>query len=344
MNDFKTILRVAFWPARQTVHIVKKWRVDSLPGIKDGIAKWAQTLLIYTMLGTMILLISMLPLPLWSKVVWVLAMSLLLSSVTVVRTKMRVSEKDMKDFEKDNRQLRDERERLQAEMERLKRDIQNQSTRILDMNWIWEMNFAEIRKTETKPFDYFMRVSEKAPVRWESPRLWENSPEEIMEGDFRVIGALKIDYTYKIGVDLRQILVHYDSKKKIAEYWLPEFCHTISSPIEASWPIRVSMCYAKGQGIFADTDWRLFDDEIVTLSVWEDVKKVFEKDLYEKTSLDDQLCAGLKHEIELKLQSFFEDFVGCEARSVRREQIAEPTTLRSLVQKMQEGRVGLPML
>lgn len=190
------------WLFHQMVRLVK-WVINKLPGLREGIAKWTQTLLFYVALGTMVLVVCMLPLPLWGKAIGTLGFALLLSSATVVRTRAGISEKDVRVLQDQKAELEARVEKQRLQIEKLKVDMQNQRSRLLDMNWIWEINLAQVRTQYTKVFDYFIR-GRNDPVPWSS------RPPKFEDGDKRAIGALQIDYTAKVGIDLKQVLVSYD--------------------------------------------------------------------------------------------------------------------------------------
>lgn len=95
LRFLKVFVNVVCWFFRNLKRMIK-YVIKATPGMKEGLAKWSQTLLFYTMLGALVLIVSILPLPLWGKAISVLTCALLLSFTTVVRTRMAISEKDVR--------------------------------------------------------------------------------------------------------------------------------------------------------------------------------------------------------------------------------------------------------
>ena len=69
-----------------------KWAYGTLPGFREGTTKWTQTLVFYAALGTVVFAVCKIPgIPTFAEVLVSIACALLLSFVSVVRTKVSVS-------------------------------------------------------------------------------------------------------------------------------------------------------------------------------------------------------------------------------------------------------------
>lgn len=205
--------------------------------------------------------------------------------------------------------------------------MQNQRMHFLDMNWIWEINLAKVQIRDTKTFDYFIRGKDE-------PIVWTERPGKIMDGDHRAIGALTIDYIAKIGIDLKQVLVHFDRSRNLVEYWLPDPQITGALNPDPRWNIKTVLRYSRGEQ-FANVrrDWHWFDEESknTALPIWEQETTAALRTAFASRALKDQLGKALKNEAERRLRTFFEMLLHCKAKAVQRGQLEKPDTLGSLL-------------
>lgn len=299
--------------------------IKFLPGLREGFAKWIQTVLFYMALGAMVLITSLQPMPLCIKALSIFGFAILLSFATVIRVRSGFSEKDIQTLQNQKAKLEIELRKQHSRIHKLQADIQNQQIRMLDMNWVWEVNLAQVRISRTNLFDYFIRGKERC--------LWNDRPKEIKKGDKRAIGALKINYISKIGIDLKQVLVHYDRQNNFVEYWIPEPYQTGAIDPSSKWIIRATLEYSKGSklGVF-HRDWRWKDEEEShTLPLWEDKKTEYYQDAFTSQSLRDELGTAIRQEADRRLKSFFETLLGCEVRAIPREKLRNPDTLGQLL-------------
>lgn len=311
-------------------------------GLKDGFAKWAQTLVFYIALVGVNLGVARFDLPLLSDILVALSTVLLLSLFTVVRTRVSVSEDDFRNLQEKSRELKEELGIEKSKVEKLKNDLTNQKSQFLDMNWIWEINLAQVKIERIKLFDYFIRGNE-------DPILWKDRPERLLEKDKRAIGALKIDYTAKIGINLKDVLVHYDHENDVIQYWIPEPYQTGAVDPSDNWAIRTSMEYAGGEGLLdMSLDWRWLDEEKkhTALPIWEKEKTERYQEAFASQALKNELGISISGEAERRLKAFFEQLLGCKAIGVSREQLSAPEKLGlflpNLMAKSEMNDTGTP--
>lgn len=312
------------WLYRQIYRLIK-WTINKLPRVREEVSKWTQTFLFYIALGATVFVLCTLPLPIWGKAIGTLGFALLLSLTTVIRMRHGYSEKDIISLKTETTRLEKQLEEKQLQFERLKADMQNQRSRFIDMSWIWEINLAQIRNIYTKKFDYFIRGQEP-------PIPWSSKPSKMENGDKRAIGVLDIDYTAKIGIDLKQVLVKYDRDSKIMHYWMPEPYQTGAFDLAHNWPIKVTM---ECSGLLSK-DWRLYDEEKknVALPLWGNETATGYQAVCESKVLQDQLGAAIQGEATRRLKAFFETLLNCEAHAVPREQLQKPDTLGTVLPKL----------
>jgi hypothetical protein len=145
---------------------------------------------------------------------------------------------------------------------------------------------------------------------------------------------LVIDYTAKVGIDLKQVLVRYDASRNLVQYWLPEPYQTGAVDPTDHWGIRTTLEYSSGDkfGAFRN-DWRWHDEDSknTALPLWENEKTAGYKDAFASKALKDQLGKAIQNEAERRLKAFFETLLCCEAQAVSRDQLSEPDTLGALL-------------
>lgn len=95
------------------------WKIAKIPlwfiGFQQGLAKRLTTLFVYTTLGAMVLVVTLIPMFLWTKAICVFSFALLLSCFTVVRYTVSVSEKDAVESQK--KQLMEENKKLERQLD-----------------------------------------------------------------------------------------------------------------------------------------------------------------------------------------------------------------------------------
>jgi hypothetical protein len=194
---------------------------------------------------------------------------------------------------------------------------------LLDLNWLWEMNIAQVHYKLTLLFDHFIRGKE-------SPIPWTQRPAKILENDQRAIGALQFNYTTKMGIYLKDVHVRYDREQRTVYYWIPEPQQTGVVDLADHWILRTSLHYVPGKGFFDYTlDWRWRDEAVTNsaLPFWEQVRADRYRDALAPQDLDGHLGAVVRNEADRRLKLLFETLMGCRAVAVPKEQLVEAETL-----------------
>jgi hypothetical protein len=317
------VWKVVAWLFHRIVGLFN-WAVNKLPGLRDGIAKWTQTFLFYAALGAMVLVVCMLPLPLWGKAIATLGFALLLSFTTVVRTRAGISEKDIRTLHEEKNSLETRLRTQGLQLQKIETDRQNERMRFFSMDWIMELNLAKIERSEIKMLDYFIRGSD-------APIAWADRPAEHKAGDTRAIGALIVDYTAKIGLDLRQVLASVDASIQRIDYYIPDPSQTGVENINCRWPMQARIIYKKGKfGDFRD-DWRWVEDSNhSTLPLWGQECAAKVNEVSAPKALHDPMGLAIRAEAERRLKSMFKA-LGYDSRPVPKEQLTAPDTLGQLL-------------
>lgn len=180
------------------------------------------------------------------------------------------SETNVREIRAKIKELQEKLHEEQLENSQLRYDIKNQRTRLLKMDWIWEINISKIEHERQKVFNYLKQKRDGTLVNWA-----EKNDGTIKRGDRRMLGVLRTGYSLKAGVDLRSLRV--SEVNGVLKCSNPVISITGVSDLQSSWEIKVELRLG---GIAADT-WMLVDPdqglENMDMEFWEgELKKAIE--------------------------------------------------------------------
>jgi hypothetical protein len=220
--------------------------------------------------------------------------------------KRPASEIDIADYRKDIAKLEQELEQTKR-----KKPVVFSYGNLLKMDWIWEINVAEVTQEKFDVCDNYMSKQNLTPIPWQ-----ESSQGDHKKGDHRMIGVLKTRFNVKAGTNLRSLLV--EPNGAVLKCSKPIVSNNGVSNIKTEWLTQVDL----KRGF--NGRWAVNESPNIANDHWESVYRDATESASNADSFEPGLLKIIQEEIKTRLQAMLGDI---QVEFIDRELLSKPVQI-----------------